>query len=256
MKKQTSILAGIIIGTMLFGGCANQVAAVGSNAPVRQEQTKVPAIKVQITEKKIDEQTDALKTTISYPVISGLANTAIQNQLNTMFEKAAMDFKAEIQNSADQDYEQSKKDPTLGFHQYEVFIAYDVHSNKDHILSITSDYYQYTGGAHGGTNRIGYNIDLSTGQVLQLPDIFAKDFDYKTALSKELSLIMKQDPGLYFEDATAVIEEMADSRPFYIQEGNLVLYFNQYEIAPYAAGILDFKIPFEKLQLNSTLGLQ
>jgi hypothetical protein len=256
MKKQASILAGIVIGTMLFGGCANQTAAVNAKPSVGQQQTKAPVIKAEITEKKIEEQTDALKTTICYPVISGLANTAIQEQLNTMFEKAAMDFKEEVQKSADQAYTQSKKDPGMSFHPYEVFIAYDVHSNKDHILSITSDYYQYTGGAHGGTDRIGYNIDLSTGQRLQLPDIFAKGFDYKAALSQEISLVMKQDPSLYFEDASGVIKEMADNRPFYIEEGRLVLYFNQYEIAPYAAGILDFKIPFEKLQLNPALGLQ
>ena len=262
MKKQSTILAGIIIGAMLFGGCTNQAAAVDSgnadtNPPAVEtsQQPNVPAIKATVTEKKIEEQTDALKTTISYPILSGLADTAIQDQLNSMFEKAAMDFKAEIETAANQDYAQSKTNTDMTFRQYEVFVSYTVHTNKDHLLSITSDYYQYTGGAHGGTNRIGYNIDLRTGKRLQLPDLFESGFDYKAALIKEVTDLMNQGDDIYFDDAVKVINEMADNRPFYFENGNLVLYFGQYEIAPYAAGMPEFKIPLEKLQLKSDLGL-
>lgn len=254
MKKQTMILTGVIIGAMLLGGCQAAVA----NPPAvetSQPQPNAPAIKAEIAEKKLEAQTDALKATVSYPVISGLADTAIQKQLNSMFEKAAMDFKAEVETAANQDYAQSKNSTDVVFRQYEVFVAYTVHANTDHLLSITSDYYQYTGGAHGGTNRIGYNIDLTTGKLLQLPNLFKEGFDYKAALIKEVTEQMGQGDNIYFDDATKVINEMADSRPFYIENRNLVLYFGQYEIAPYASGMPEFKIPFEKLQLKSDLGL-
>ncbi|MFA7078597.1 MAG: RsiV family protein [Syntrophomonas sp.] len=41
---------------------------------------------------------------------------------------------------------------------------------------------------------------------------------------------------------------MAENQSYYIQNGVLVVYFSQYEIAPYAAGIPEFKIPLSNFQ--------
>jgi hypothetical protein len=37
--------------------------------------------------------------------------------------------------------------------------------------------------------------------------------------------------------------KITDEQPFYIGDGQIVVYFAQYEIAPYAAGMSEFAIP-------------
>ena len=41
---------------------------------------------------------------------------------------------------------------------YQLYARYKVTNNSD-IISFYIDYYQFTGGAHGVTTRIAYNID-------------------------------------------------------------------------------------------------
>lgn len=107
------------------------------------------------------------------------------------------------------------------------------------------DYYQFTGGAHGGTERRHYNYDLATGQEVALKDLFNQGVDYKKIINQEIGAQIKANPeGGYFAQPELGFKTIADDQPFYLADGGLVVYFAQYEIAPYAAGIPEFKIPF------------
>ncbi len=55
--------------------------------------------------------------------------------------------------------------------------------NQRGILSITFDDYMYTGGAHGGTVRSSYTVDLDTGRTYSLKDLFASGADYVALLN-------------------------------------------------------------------------
>ena len=53
---------------------------------------------------------------------------------------------------------------------YQLYSRYKV-TNNSNIISFYIDYYQFTGGAHGITTRIAYNVEKSTGNEIQLKDI-------------------------------------------------------------------------------------
>jgi len=116
------------------------------------------------------------------------------------------------------------------------------------------DYYSYTGGAHGFTDRRAYNIDLTTGRELRLSDLFAPDFNYISIINEEIKKQIQAGDEIFF-DGELGFQSITENQPFYIEEGNLVIYFGLYEIAPYAAGIQEFRFPLDRFGNNLIAGL-
>ena len=99
----------------------------------------------------------------------------------------------------------------------------------------------------GQTSRF-YHIDKTTDRVVTLKDLFRADADYVDALSGEVRRQMEEQSGAddaktYFpEEFTAIDPE----QNFYFdRDGNLVLVFDQYTIAPGYMGMSEFTIPAE-----------
>jgi hypothetical protein len=225
-----------------------------SEVPANKPQEAQPVKRdIKITESKTEVDNEYIKASVKYPVITGLVDKSIETKLNDMFKNAALNFNKSIEDQAKVDYENSKKDKSITFRKYEVQTDFKVRYNKNNVLSITALYYQYTGGAHGGTNQVGYNINLKTGALMLLSDIFDKGFNYKDVIVNEALDSMKKGDKMFFDDAANVIKAMDDKRSYYIEDGNVVVYYGQYEIAPYAAGIPEFKIPFSKLKIRTDL---
>jgi len=117
-------------------------------------------------------------------------------------------------------------------------------ANKNGLLSIPVEYYQFTGGAHGATEKRPYNFDLKTGRVIVLGDIFKEGYNYKKVINQEIKRQIKENNDLYFTGPGMGFETIKVNQPFYLVDGGLTVYFAQYEIAPYADGIPEFKLPF------------
>jgi hypothetical protein len=135
------------------------------------------------------------------------------------------------------------------------------------ILSFYVDYYSYTGGAHGSTLREAYNYDLASGKMLSLNDLFNEGYDFKSIINQKISQEISTHPQDFFTDTTAFQSNsdksidggtpetppvrgfagISDVSCYYLQENSLVIFFQQYEIAPYAAGIPEFIIPLADL---------
>ena len=56
------------------------------------------------------------------------------------------------------------------------------------------------------------------------------------------------DNGIdYYEDASATLDQVFDPVNFALEEDSLLLFFNTSEIAPYAAGFQEFRLPWTDL---------
>lgn len=97
-----------------------------------------------------------------------------------------------------------------------------------------------------------YTIDLATGERLLLKDIFEEGADYVTPISENIKEQMKQqmeedDMNMYWLDQE--VEEwnfkaISEDQTFYINEnGNLVISFNEGDVAPMYMGVVEFEIP-------------
>ena len=91
-----------------------------------------------------------------------------------------------------------------------------------------------------------YHIDKTTGQVVTLADLFREDADYVTALSGEVLRQMEErmaadESVRYFPEEFTAIDPQEN---FYFNgEGELVLVFDEYTIAPGSMGMPEFTIP-------------
>ena len=111
------------------------------------------------------------------------------------------------------------------------------------MLSIVVTYTKYSGGAHNEYENIGYNIYMPTGEFLNLSDIFKENVDYKSVINDEIRRqieeLIKQNPD---NEQIYQFSTIKDNQKFYIQDDSLVIFFDLYDIAPYPAGIPEFKI--------------
>lgn len=204
---------------------------------------------LKVTSKNIENNNEASQLKLSIPQIAGLKDKEIQDSINKGFEKKALQFKEETFANLDEYVKEAKKEG-WPIRTYAAVSNYRVTYSKNDLLSLYIDYYSYTGGAHGFTDRVHSNIDLTTGKELQLKDLFKTGVDYKGILNQEIKRQMQLDPEKYFPEALTEWQGISEDQPYYIEDGNLVVYFPLYEIAPYACGIPQFEIPLTTLQMN------
>ena len=133
---------------------------------------------------------------------------------------------------------------------YSLFEAF----NTDEVISLPVSYYQYTGGAHGLTTKVSYNYDLKTGKELRLKDLFKEGFDYKSIIDKKVREDIEKEKELYFDNG-ALFKGVNENQAYYLNRDGIIVYFQQYEIAPYSSGIREFKIPYGELKEGLTYKL-
>ena len=206
---------------------------------------------VKVTSRVIKEKSDIMETDLNIPVVSGQLDSGVLSTINKRFEEDAMNFKQTLEAEV-KEYAAECEAAGYPIRPYQLFTRYQQCSLNDDILSLYVDYYQYTGGAHGMTNRQAYNIDLKSGKLLSLAELFKPGYDYKAVIDKEISRQITLDPEPYFEGEMG-FKGIAPEHNYYLEGENLVIYFNQYEIAPYAAGICEFKIPLTLLDGKSAI---
>jgi hypothetical protein len=94
------------------------------------------------------------------------------------------------------------------------------------------------------------NFDYTTGLRLTAEDVFSVPEDiYRTRILDEiLKQIEKNGAENYFEEYREYLPQIFNPDQFYLTEEGIVYYFPPYDIAPYAAGVPSFLIPFSAME--------
>ena len=130
---------------------------------------------------------------------------------------------------------------------------------ESEVVNTTEKYFTlklicYTAGASGTEWNYYYTMDLATGERMQLKDIFADGADYITPISENIISQMREkmaedEMNMYWLDDE--IEELnfksiKEDQAFYMNEsGNVVISFNEGDVAPMYMGVVEFVIPDE-----------
>ncbi len=132
---------------------------------------------------------------------------------------------------------------------------------KSEVITTTPEYFTlklicYQGAGSGYEWNYFYTIDLHTGERLKLKDIFKEGADYITPISENIKLQMKEqmdaDENVYYwlndEIEEWNFKAITDETSFYLNEqGNVVIGFNEGDVAPMYMGTVEFEIPAEIL---------
>ena len=128
----------------------------------------------------------------------------------------------------------------------------------DRLINIVFEEYEYTGGAHGNYWDKAYVFDSATGERLRLEDLNEDQESFKEAVVAAMLRLAGTDTEYYQEhispdfieneDYEAAFGELLRDGSWYFDNDGFVLFSTLYELAPYAAGITEFHIPYEELE--------
>ncbi|WP_282941596.1 DUF4163 domain-containing protein [Paenibacillus sp. RC67] len=208
---------------------------------------------VQVSSASKQEQLDQLKVDMSVPVITGMKDAQYQAELNDLIARQANKDLESMKEQAQKDAERAKQEG-IEVRPYELFIKYDLKSDgsstSSNRLSIQMTTYTFTGGAHGMTRIDNYNaLNNEQASKIELSSLFGDQ--YKEMINKQIIAEMAKTPEKYFQDE---FKGISDTPSFYIEKGDAVIVFGQYEIAPYSSGSPEFRfaIPSESTSTNPT----
>ncbi|WP_242939748.1 DUF3298 and DUF4163 domain-containing protein [[Clostridium] polysaccharolyticum] len=114
---------------------------------------------------------------------------------------------------------------------------------SSNFISILENTYEYAGGAHPDSYYEAHTFSLNTGKQLSLSNLFlSSKANTEKTIKNFLIGEIHSKPDEYDSNAIDIVKNMPlESFHFYIKEGNVIIFFNPYEIAPYASGLVKFK---------------
>ena len=132
----------------------------------------------------------------------------------------------------------------------ELIGSYTLTRPSANALSIVFEIWTYTGGAHGNLDVIPLTYSLLSGQRLGLVDIFEnvdKALEIMSAVSRK-ELATRLGGGRVDSMIHDGTEPLADNfSALALVPGGVRVYFQPYQVAPWAAGTQRVFIPLEKL---------
>ena len=133
---------------------------------------------------------------------------------------------------------------------YDLNLTYKVVTDNDKLFALRFD--ETLVMASGNESVMIYNVDKDTGKIISLSDLFKKDSDYIAVLTENIQSQMREqmaaDDSVYYwlEDEVEAwnFKELSKDATFYVNEnGQLVIVFNEGEVAPMYMGVCEFTIP-------------
>ncbi len=249
---KTAAAAAVIAG--IFVVLPNTSAAVAH----AMEQIPVLGRLVEVvTFRNYEYETERNRADIEVPEIKPVEtgeSTADNSGVQEKLDRTTEEINAEIQKITDElirEFE-TNLDEEMG-HQ-DVIV-------KSEVLATTQDYFTlklicYQGAGSGYQWNYFYTIDFNTGERLKLKDIFVEGADYITPISENIKEQMREqmaaDENVYYwlddEIEEWNFKAITDETSFYLNEkGNVVIGFNEGDVAPMYMGTVEFEIPGEVL---------
>lgn len=131
-------------------------------------------------------------------------------------------------------------------HPWEAQVDGEVMLQTPEIISLAMTSYINTGGAHGITNIRFLNFDSVTGKRLDNQDVITDRVGFESVVKTYFMDVITKDHNLFEPDVFILPENIG------FNDAGIILLYNQYEIAPYSTGIIEFTIPMEKVSAYLT----
>lgn len=250
-SKKLLIVLLVIAVAFAVAACGNKdknVKGVQETSEVTNDEDLVLTMEVKDIS---DVERGKTYQNITYSVIEYKNNPAMQkalDELNKESKEGAEKFREDnkqyvreyIKDTNNQDAQYAyNSDMTFSYH-------------SDDYLSLVENVYIYTMGAHPITVVKGHTYDVKTGKKLTLGD-FIKDKEELKQYIKDW--IAKQEDGMFYQEANDAVDAYFTGEyelQFAIYEKEFHVIFQQYDIAPYAAGIIEINVDKNllKVELN------
>ena len=125
---------------------------------------------------------------------------------------------------------------------YELYREYQITLNQENAVSMYIDEYIFSGGAHGTTTRTSQTWNLMLGKMVELYELYPNEPYFLLDILRKINREISENIEIYFADPYPLVVEYFNPESYYIDNGKVVIYFQQYDIAPYSSGIIEFTL--------------
>lgn len=227
-------------------------AALNINTAFAEEVHQLPvvgAIARILTVSSYKKTVGDEKVSVEVPGVEFIQNDTqgLSKQINEEIQEICSRYADESLERA-QDYKQAFLDTggteaEWAEHKIEIKVWYDIKAQSDDYLSFV------VRGTESWTSAYSqekyYNIDLKSGKLLSLGDVLGEDYINKAndSINSQIEEKSKEIGIPFFTPEEGGFESISDETKFYMKDnGNPVIVFDKYEIAPGAAGAVEFEI--------------
>lgn len=132
-------------------------------------------------------------------------------------------------------------------------LSFSTEYNRDGIISFMIFVETYQGGAHGNMTILSETFNLRDGTRVTADNLFTVgEEEYTSRIKQYILEVMDKNvesgQAMYFDNYHELVEATYDKEAFVLTEDSLLVYFQVYDLAPYAAGVIQFHIPYEYLE--------
>ena len=242
--KGLAIAAAAVLTILILPNISSEVAQAMGNIPVLGGFFKV----ITIRDYQYEDERNVADVVL--PEIKTKEGT--DNSVTDTGKKTADEINAKIREIANKWVEEFKSN--LEGEGYQ-----NITINSE-VINSTEDYFTlklicFWSGGSGYEENHFYTINLNTGEKVELADLFKEGNDYKRIISENIKKQMREqmaaDEGiLYWIDNEEYPEwnfkEISDDTSFYINEnGEVVICFNEGDVAPASMGTVELTIPMD-----------
>ena len=193
--------------------------------------------KALITHKEIKENKDQI--ILNIPQVTNLDNKNVQNNINMLLSEPLLKELKRFKEMTDKnDYLTAEMRKNFQF-----LSDYEVKLNNKNILSIVQHSYQFTGGAHGMPVDATLTVNVKTGKVYELADLFYANSNFIAKIND----IIKQEIVLRKKESVYNFTGVPLNQTFFLTREGLTIVFQPYEIGPYSEGFVYFFIQYNQL---------
>lgn len=215
-------VTGFAVAGVLLAG----ITGLTQSTAMAKEDKGVGTVKVE-TVKTYEKETKTKNAKIVVPQIKTEKKSTgaekINKEIKKYTDKLIKDFKKDLKND--------------GYRS--VLVSYKVMTDNKDMFTLRLGTEETI--ASNSVSYRYYHLDKKTGKVMTIKDLFKKNANYKTVINKELKKQMTKEMNEEFKS-------IKQNQKFYVdKKGNVVICFNEYEIASGAEGCLEFTIAQSKL---------
>lgn len=240
--QRCSVAAAVIAAFVILPNTSPAVANAMQRIPVLGKLAQV------VTFRSYVEETDDLKISVNIPSVEMIAeetngltdaiNQEIYNSCEVYCNEAilrAQEYRLAFLATGGTQEEWEA-------HQIEITVDYEIKSQTEEFLSFTV--YCYENWNSGGNETRYYNMDIPNEKIITLEDVLGEDYVDVVNTSIQAQIQERTADGeVFWTPEESGFTGISEDTKFYMnQEGNPVIVFDKYEIAPGSSGEVEFEI--------------
>lgn len=172
-----------------------------------------------------------------------------------ILENIRRTFAADSRNLTEYAAEFIDQNGTNYFYSYSNYQQLGIARHDETVVSMLSLSSLYSGGSHPNAVQTAYNLDITGQRLLRLEDVITEAGAGELAklvreTVDEKFAVLGEGAGLFDDYAATIDTSMVygTMTPYwYFNDRGLVIFYNQYELGPYAAGIIKAELPYDSL---------